>query len=174
MFPDGLPSDLRIARLTADETLPLRQHVLHPSKPIDDVKLTEDADGDHFGAFVTGQESPVAVLSLFFQRIPLAVPIDGDVEGNNPDTTCDNSVRLRKFACDPLYQGKGIGTHLLMYALSIVRSEKGVTQVWCDARVMTKGWYENRGLEAFGETFFKGTVEHIRMKVLIQKVVGSP
>lgn len=157
-----------------DETLPLRQQVLWPSKTIDGVKLAEDADGDHFGAFVAGQASPVAVISLFVERAPSAVPIDGAVEDNDPETTCGEAVRFRKFACDPLYQGKGIGTHLLMYALSIARSEKGVTLAWCDARVTAKGWYENRGFQSFGEQFFKGPVEYIRMKVLIQKDVERP
>ena len=46
----------------------------------------------------------------------------------------------------------------------MVQSEWGITMVWCDARTATQEWYKRRGLQPFGPKFFKGTVEHVRMK----------
>lgn len=67
-------------------------------------------------------------------------------------------------------QGQGIGTKLLLHAISVVRSELKGTMLWCDARQATQPWYERRGLEAFGDVFWKGPVKYIRMKIDIDTV----
>ena len=73
------------------------------------------------------------------------------------------AARFRKFACDPRWQGQGVGTVLLRDAFEAARSELGCRVIWCDARLATKGWYERRGMHSFGGTFFKGDVEYVRM-----------
>ncbi|KAJ2986901.1 hypothetical protein NUW54_g9586 [Trametes sanguinea] len=39
----------------------------------------------------------------------------------------------------------------------------GFNVVWCDARLSAAGWYERRGMQRFGEMFFKGEIEYVRM-----------
>ena len=74
-------------------------------------------------------------------------------------------MRFRKFACEPEFQGKGIGTQLLMKILSISRTELDATTVWCDARATARGWYMKRGLIPFGPIFYKGPEEYVRMRI---------
>ncbi|KAF8553665.1 acyl-CoA N-acyltransferase, partial [Imleria badia] len=155
-----LVATLRISQITADLTEELRHLVLWPDKPLDYVRLDEDKYGYHFGAFVPCRDKPVAVISIFFEPIPL---------GTNDRTTSGHhgtSVRFRKFACHPEFQGQGIGTSLLRYAASYC-SSNGATIFWCDARLSSGRWYERRGLVPFGDTFFKDTVEYTRMKMVL-------
>ncbi|KIJ14981.1 hypothetical protein PAXINDRAFT_163184 [Paxillus involutus ATCC 200175] len=122
----------------------LRHLVLWPHKPRDFVRLDEDEDGDHFGAFFPSQDKPVAVISMVMR-----------------DRT---SARFRKFACHPDFQGRGIGTKLLNYLASHCWS-MGAKILWCDARLSSSQWYQKRGLVSFGDTFFKESVEYTRMKM---------
>lgn len=117
--------------------------------------------GKHFGAFLSSEDKPVAVISLFAESIP----IDSSGVNDFPATAFPLAVRFRKFACDPTYQGRGIGTKLLLHAFSVVRSEFSATVIWCDARTTSVGWYRKRGMSSFGESFWKGHVEYIRMKI---------
>ncbi|KAJ7366144.1 hypothetical protein DFH08DRAFT_833609 [Mycena albidolilacea] len=158
------PSSLRCSEIDADQTVPLRHSVLWPNEPVSHVLLPEDSAGRHYGAFIKSNPAPVAVISLFVE----ACPIDNGL--NHRDTTHKAAVRFRKFACDPAYQGQGIGTKLLLHAASVASSELQATLLWCDARDDTRAWYERRGLTAFGDAFFKGPVKYIRMKIDIDTV----
>ncbi|PPQ73421.1 hypothetical protein CVT26_015773 [Gymnopilus dilepis] len=135
--------------------------------PLSYVLLPEDESGTHLGAFLPGQNEAIAVISLFLEDCPidkdemLLNTNDNASAKGNPGRT----VRFRKFACAPQYQGKGVGTHLLRYALSIARIEQGATTAWCDARMDSAAWYRKRGLLPFGNTFYKGSVEYIRMRI---------
>ncbi|KAJ6527097.1 hypothetical protein B0H19DRAFT_1196457 [Mycena capillaripes] len=158
MASDNL-SSLRCAQINADETIPLRHSVLWPDAPVSHVLLPEDAAGWHYGAFIDTNPAPVAVISLFVE----ACPIDNGVDhrGINNDSQ-NRAIRFRKFACDPAYQGQGIGTKLLLHLRG--------TLLWCDARQATQPWYERRGMEAFGDVFSKGPVKYVRMKIAIAAV----
>ncbi|KAJ7890309.1 hypothetical protein B0H13DRAFT_2341041 [Mycena leptocephala] len=157
-------SSLRCLQIKADETVPLRHSVLWPAEPVSHVLLPEDTAGWHFGAFINSTPAPVAVISLFVEACPIDIGLDQRGENNK------RAIRFRKFACDPAYQGQGIGTKLLLHAISVVRSELKGTMLWCDARQATQPWYERRGLEAFGDVFWKGPVKYIRMKIDIDTV----
>ncbi|KAJ7505937.1 hypothetical protein B0H11DRAFT_1976716 [Mycena galericulata] len=152
---------VRFMEIKADATVSLRHSVLWPSEPVSHVILPEDADGWHYGAFIDSNPDPVAVISLFAERCP----IDNDNALDQRGDKQKKAIRFRKFACDPAHQGQGIGTKLLLHIISLVGSELGGSLLWCDAREATKYWYERRGLEPFGEVFFKGPVKYIRMKI---------
>ena len=171
MTPTALLSSLpqvRVRRITAAQTVPLRHAVLWPDKPVSYVLLPEDAKGHHFGAFgETDEEEPLAVISLFAEEIPSSREGEGTgaaSPGNAPDLR-PPAARFRKFACHPSYQGRGIGSALLRRVVEVARTELGCTVLWCDARVDSAGWYERRGLKRFGETFYKGEVEYVRMQI---------
>ncbi|KAG8957166.1 hypothetical protein FRC03_010491 [Tulasnella sp. 419] len=98
-----------------------------------------------------------------------------------------SSARFRKFATDPEYRSLGIGSKLLTYSISQVKDIWGASEVWCDARVMTRHWYQRRGFREVDENgadidldsdgsaeakdipqrgrFWKGEVEYVRMKI---------
>ena len=50
--------------------MPLRHSVLWPNKPLAYVKLPEDDAGEHYGAFIDGIPTPVAVVSVFYETLP--------------------------------------------------------------------------------------------------------
>ena len=60
-----------------------------------------------------------------------------------------------------------IGTALLRHVLDIAREELQCGTIWCDARVDSSGWYERRGLSKFGDLFYKGDVQYVRMQARV-------
>ncbi|THU96298.1 hypothetical protein K435DRAFT_99337 [Dendrothele bispora CBS 962.96] len=158
-------SSLIILPITVDQTLPLRQEVLWPSLPIEKVKLPEDSNGWHFGAFLDGTEEAVAVISIFREPVATYLTKSNDHNAGTKQLLDTSTARFRKFACKATLQGRGIGTQLLQHALNFARTELGAKTVWCDARTATSQWYEKRGLTPFGDRFFKGPVEYVRMRI---------
>ncbi|KAI0662121.1 GCN5-related N-acetyltransferase [Cubamyces menziesii] len=139
--------------ISADDTVSLRHSVLWPDHPISHVLLPEDASGYHFGAFLPTSTSPVAVISIFIDPLP----------SPSSEVSSARAARFRKFACDPAYQGRGIGSQLLQHVFEIAAKKLGCSVIWCDARLSASAWYERRGMQEFGETFFKGEIEYVRM-----------
>jgi GNAT superfamily N-acetyltransferase len=103
------------------------------------------------------EEVLVAIISLFVEDI-------SQHSKTSILTHTASTIRFRKFACDTAYQRKGIGSQLLEYAVSFARSDMNGAVLWCDARTATLEWYQKRGFERFGETFYKGLVEYVRIK----------
>ncbi|PIL34910.1 hypothetical protein GSI_02697 [Ganoderma sinense ZZ0214-1] len=163
MLTQSSNSQLIIHRIFAEQTVPLRHSVLWPDHPKSYVLLREDDAGYHYGAFLEGVPDPVAVVSVFDEALPQPTP-DGEVG-------CVPSLRFRKFACDPKYQGQGIGTRLLRHVFDDAVSNEKIPMcvVWCDARVSAASWYERKeiGMERFGEVFFKDSIEYIRMRGVV-------
>lgn len=129
-----------IRSITSEQTYPLRHQVLWPDKPLEFVKVPEDESGFHFGYFVDGE--PVSVISLFINEQKVA--------------------RFRKFATHPDFQRKGIGRQLLQHVFEkAIKSE--ATQIWCDARLDAKLFYERFGMKQEGEGFYKGEIPYVKM-----------
>lgn len=160
-----MTGEINFHRVTVKQTMHLRHVVLWPEHPVSHVRLPEDDDGYHYGAFVPQYSQPAAVISLFIERLPPTSP-GSDAQTTVTDEDASVAVRFRKFACDPALQGRGIGTQLLKYVMDVARKELGVSAVWCDARTSSAEWYERRGMQAFGQTFLKGPIEYIRMKTI--------
>ncbi|KIY69810.1 hypothetical protein CYLTODRAFT_393090 [Cylindrobasidium torrendii FP15055 ss-10] len=158
-------SSLSIRQITTAETLALRHAVLWPNQPIEKVRLPEDDTpmAWHFGAFVNDADAdPAAVISLFLENTS---PLGMDTHGHP-------YARFRKFACATNMQGQGIGSLLLQYAIDFSKSLdidgwESVKGIWCDARLETASWYEKRGMQRFGEDFYKSVgderIEYVRM-----------
>ncbi|KAH9849455.1 GCN5-related N-acetyltransferase [Lenzites betulinus] len=157
-FPD-------IRQISAEATVPLRHSILWPSHPVSHVLLPEDQIGRHYGAFLsTSWAEPVAVISIFYDPIPAPggdhIPTPTNVGAK---VTIPRVARIRKFACATEHQGKGIGTSLLEAACIVAAREMECVVVWCDARQSASGWYERRGMHKFGDIFYKGDIEYVRM-----------
>ena len=127
-----------IQRITPEQTYPLRHAVLWPDKPFDYVKVENDAEGYHFGAFQA--EELVAVISLFIN---------------------EKESRFRKFAARPDCQRQGIGTLLLNHVMTEA-NRLGATLIWCDARLDAGDFYRRFGMEAVSEVFYKGPIPYAR------------
>jgi GNAT superfamily N-acetyltransferase len=134
-----MPTAPEICAIPAEATYALRHQVLWPDKPLDYVKVENDAAGHHFGAF--RYDELLAVISLF-------------VEGAE--------ARFRKFATRPDCQGQGLGTALLTHVFTEAR-RRGAQRIWCDARQDSAGFYARFGMQPEGEIFYKGPVAYVRM-----------
>ncbi|KAI0330512.1 GCN5-related N-acetyltransferase [Cubamyces sp. BRFM 1775] len=145
--------DIDIRKISADDTVALRHSVLWPDHPVSHVLLPEDASGYHYGAFLPTSASPVAVISVFIDPLPSA----------STEASSSRAARFRKFACDPTHQGRGIGSQLLQHVFEAATKDLGCSVIWCDARLSASAWYERRGMQRFGERFFKGDIEYVRM-----------
>ena len=139
--------------ISPEQTYPLRHAVLWPDKPLDFVKVENDHEGYHFGAFLPNHETPesaptdvpIAVISLFM---------------------AGSEARFRKFATYPDWQGRGIGTALLHHTVAEAR-RLGATQIWCDARLTAADFYRRLGMGAEGDVFYKGPVAYAKFSVML-------
>lgn len=134
---------LTIRPIAAAETYDLRHAVLWPDKPLAYVQVAEDAEGQHFGAFVHGEL--VGVVSLFV-----------DVERGE--------ARFRKLATAEAWRGRGVGTALLRRVLAAAEGTAGVASVWCGARSSALGFYGRFGMRAEGGAWLRGGVEYVTLR----------
>ncbi len=112
-----------------------------PNKPLEYVKLPQDADGMHYGLYL--EEILVSVISLF---------VNGD------------EAQFRKFATLTDQQGKGLGSELLEHLINEAKSH-GVRRLWCNARMDKTGFYERFGMTTTDQTFSKGDIDYVIMEV---------
>ena len=136
-------TNLIIRSVISEQTYLLRHTVLWPDKPVDYVKVENDAEGHHYGAFI--DEELIAVISLFVRQ-----------QENNP-----GSARFRKFAVHPDYQRKGIGTQLMEYVIAEAR-RLCASDLWCDARLESADFYRRLDMKAVSEVFYKGSIPYAR------------
>ncbi|EGR3252918.1 GNAT family N-acetyltransferase [Vibrio parahaemolyticus] len=132
---------MEIQRINAEQTLPLRQQVLWPSKSIEFCKVDEDETGYHYGSYVNGEL--VGVASVFF---------------NN------GAARLRKFAISSSQQGKGIGSRMLETMIEDAKALNAAV-FWCDARESELKIYQKFGLQKEGERFYKSDIPYFKMSL---------
>jgi len=135
-----MPLPIIIRVIQPEDTYALRHSVLWPDKPLEYVKIEEDNDGQHFGAF--HEERLLGVISLFVQN---------------------EAARFRKFAVDPRYQRQGIGSELLTRVMQEAR-RRGARTIACDARQEATGLYYKFGMKPVGLEFYKGPIAYVRMQ----------
>ncbi|WP_461054079.1 GNAT family N-acetyltransferase [Spirosoma arcticum] len=134
---------INIRPITSEQTYPLRHAVLWPDKPLDYVKIENDDEGHHYGAF--REDELVAVISLF-------------VNGRES--------RFRKFATRPDCQRMGIGTLLLNHVIAEAR-RMNATTLWCDARLDAADFYWRFRMEPVSEVFYKGTIPYAKFSLTL-------
>ncbi|GAB3484920.1 GNAT family N-acetyltransferase [Marinomonas epiphytica] len=135
-------SELEITKISAEQTLAIRQAVLWPELSRDTCRLKEDDEGHHYGVYHL--EELVCVASIFIQ---------------------DGQARLRKFATKASYQGRGVGGFMLRSILAELQGDPTVTGFWCDARVTAASFYEKFSMQIEGDTFYKGPVLYHKMSL---------
>lgn len=120
---------ITIKPIEAKQAWPIRHKVMYPEMDFDDMKLPNDADGEHFGLFEGDQL--ISVVSYF-------------KDGKN--------AQFRKFATLDEKQGKGYGKQLLQFAIDHAKKRQ-VEKLWCNARKSALGFYAKFGFVETGKTF---------------------
>ena len=131
---------MHIEQITPELTWRLRRDVLYPEGEIVDMAMDTDKDGIHFGAFTDNKLA--GVISLF---------------------SVESVFQFRKFAVDPAFQGKGIGTALLSYITEFV-IEDGGTKLWCNARLNATGFYLKNGFTQTDQLFSRNGNDYVIME----------
>jgi GNAT superfamily N-acetyltransferase len=131
---------MTIREISAEDTWTIRHQVMWPDKPLDYVKLAEDAHGRHFGVY--NGHRLVSVVSLF---------IDG------------HEAQFRKFATQADMQGKGYGTALLRHLVAEAGA-LAIRRLWCNARTAKAAFYERAGFQKTGKTFNKDGMDYVVME----------
>lgn len=138
-----------ISRVSADEVYPIRQQVLRPDQPPEAAVYPGDEleSTYHMGLYEEG--SLVGIVSLYPEG----------PEGYG----LENAWRLRGMAVLPEYHGHGFGSMLLQACMACA-SAQGGEQLWCNARLKARTFYENQGLNIDGDAFeIPGIGPHYRM-----------
>jgi len=131
-------NDASYRRISAAETLPLRQRILRPHQRVEDVAFPHDDDDDtlHLGAFVDGTLVGIATV----HREPF------------PGTTDARAWRLRGMATEAHLRRRGCGAKLV--AGCVEHAERhGASRFWCTARESAKGFYDALGFVTVGDRF---------------------
>ncbi len=147
--------NMKVLRITAQDTYQIRQKVLIPDHDLQKAKFENDDDEDisfHLGAFVGGKL--VSVASFYYDRNPLF-----------PDL---HQYRLRGMATLQEFQNTGLSSELLKMAFPIIK-QNFCTLLWCDARVSAIGFYEKVGFTKLSGDIFE--IEDIGQHTLMMKSI---
>ncbi len=129
-----------IRQISATETWPIRHYVMWPDQPFAFIQLPNDKQGLHYGLFL--DKKLIAVISLF-------------INGENG--------QFRKFATLTNQQGKGYGSQLLHYIIGLAKN-RGLSKIWCNARMEKSGYYEKFGLVKTNKHFSKKGIDYVVME----------
>ncbi len=128
-----------IKKISWQQTIPLRHKVLWPEKPPEHCYVEDDPQGIHFGAFYHGEL--VCVASIYLK---------------------EDQARLRKFATEPAFQRRGIGTLMLQYIIDELRRQ-AISYFWCDGRESALDFYKRFNMCSEGQRFYKADVPYFKM-----------
>ncbi|MDX1931285.1 MAG: GNAT family N-acetyltransferase [Capsulimonadales bacterium] len=109
----------------------LRARVLRPGRSMDSAVFSGDDDPAtlHIGAFLPAGDC-IGVVTLMENK----------------------GTQLRGMAVLPEWQRKGVGATLVQEAQRMA-AERGITSLWCNARVAAAGFYERMGWTIESEEF---------------------
>ena len=131
---------MRVLRISAQDTYPIRQQVLVPTHNLQKAKFENDDDEDisfHLGAFTNSKL--VSVASFFYERNPIFEDL--------------HQYQLRGMATLPENQGQGLSSELLTTAFPIIK-QNFCTLLWCNARESAIGYYEKVGFLKHNDEVF--------------------
>ena len=144
---------MKVLRINAADTYPIRQQVLIPDHDPKKAKFESDDDEDisfHLGAFQDLQL--VSVASFYYDR--------------NSTFPEQHQYQLRGMATLPEFQRLGLSSELLNMAFPIIK-QNFCTLLWCNARVTAIGFYQKVGFKIQDEIPFE--IEGIGPHVLMYK-----
>ncbi|MBW2245319.1 MAG: GNAT family N-acetyltransferase [Deltaproteobacteria bacterium] len=142
---------IEIRSVAAERIRPLRQQVLRPNQPAEELIYPgDDAPGSfHLAAYRGDRLVGTITLSL---------------EEREEGGSARGSYRLRGMAIALDAQGNGIGARLLAEAIEKMSAADG-EQVWCNARLSAAGFYDRHGFHRIGSEFdLPGIGPHVVME----------
>ena len=144
-------TEIELRPISLAETRALRQEVLRPNLPIEELAGHEPAGAVAFGAFAHDEL--------------LAVGLVGP-EGEPGDW------RVRGMATRPDARGRGAGTQVLN-ALVQHATAHGAKRIWCNARVRALGLYQRAGFAIASDLFEPPDIgPHYRMELPVAPAQG--
>ena len=135
---------VNIRYITAEETLPMRRDMLYPGWGLDEVRISDDAEGLHYGVFE--EKDLVTVVSLFFQG---------------------KKAQFRKLATVGNRQRKGYGSLLLKHLMEECRKRQ-MESLWCNARSTAESFYQQLGFKRSSELFYKDNIAYYKMEISLE------
>lgn len=133
-------SEPLVKMIRAADVYPLRLLVLRPGGTLQDcIWPNDDATTTvHFGA--TNHAGDILAVASFYLQ-------------HHPDLTAHHPVQLRGMASHPDVRGQGYGKAIVRHAAAHF-CNTGCDVMWCNAREVAVGFYENLGFAIQGEPFF--------------------
>jgi GNAT superfamily N-acetyltransferase len=129
---------VRVERVPASVTYPLRQQVLRPYQDLADLVLPGDDDPSSAHVAVRDDGGRVVATGTVRREAPPWAPGRGD------------AWRLRGMATAPGHRGRGVGAAVLAELLDHVAGHGGGL-VWCNARLPARRFYERAGFVVRGD-----------------------
>lgn len=147
---------VRIERVAAEQTFPLRQQVLRPHQRIDQLAPPGDDDPDaaHLAA-IEGDEV-IGTASVRRESPPWA-------------TDPARSWRLRGMATSEAHRNGGVGAAVLAAVIDHV-GRHGGGLLWCNARTPAVVFYERAGFFTRGDAWVDPDIgPHIAMEMTVDR-----
>jgi GNAT superfamily N-acetyltransferase len=140
--------------ISKDDILPIRNEILREGKlTLEQCRFQGDDHPESFHLGYFDGEQLVSIASFHPQAY-------GEFAGKG--------YQLRGMATLKAYQGKGLGTQLVNFAIVYLRGQK-VNYVWCNARKVAVSFYGNLGFEIVSPEFdIAGIGAHYSMYLKIQ------
>lgn len=122
------------------DVLNMRRQVMYPGKDTEFVKLPDDEQGLHIGAYENGEL--ISVMSIFLHG---------------------RDVQFRKLATRNDMQGKGFASALMQWLIDYANDMK-LNRLWCNARTNATDFYKKFGYEETDKHFSQNGYEYIVME----------
>lgn len=121
------------------DTYPIRQEILRPGKPLQEVHFQGDRDPStvHLGAFL---EEELLGIATFVKNL-------------HRDFEFEKQYQLRGMAILPEFQKKQVGHQLLHSGENLLKQEKDCEFLWCNARESAVNFYLKNGYKTHGDYF---------------------
>lgn len=142
---------VRTCLVPVTEIIDLRWSVLRPGLPRASADFPEDADPAtfHLAAYAGDAPAVLACVTVFPDEL------EGHLGAGGP------AYRFRGMASAPEVRGRGYGATVLQ-AATAEAAARGAGLLWCNGRLVARGFYERQGFAVIGEEFdIEGVGPHL-------------
>ena len=129
---------IQIRRIAPKECYPIRHKVLWQHKNIDDcgIAIDDQEDAFHLGAYLNDK---LVCIGSFVKQI-------------HAEFSAPRQYRLRAMATLPEAQNMGLAKILLEKSFNELKLHD-IDLLWCDARIVAKGFYSKLGFVTNGDSY---------------------
>lgn len=147
-------NEVSIHEIRAEETYAVRQEILRPGRPPEEVRFAGDLDSTtvHLGAFLENRLVGIATY----------------VQNSHKDFDFPYQYQLRGMAVLPEVQKMRIGERILKAGENLLKEQKNVGFLWCNARETAVEFYRRNNYQAHGKYF---EIPHVCTHIVMYKVL---